>query len=520
MHFTATTARASRLAMAGAAVTALSVLATTTSWAADWVLAVPGTGNPYATPSPGFADREALNLVWPIDPQACASQTSCSPVAIHYPASFWPVVLFGIQQLISDPWNKSVKTGVDDLGGYDKSAEENAKYPGNGLAQEYQADPTGHFDIVGYSQGATVAAYFKNNYANEQAQAIADGNPLPAISQLTFVLGADPQRPNGGLFVRPGFFGAFNIPILNATVGIPAKTNTGIKTTDIAIQYDGVSDFPEYPINVLADVNALFGLFLIHPTYVDPHEASGTGANTHPYGYTVTDFQNDVQTAQNNCTAANNCQQHGDTTYITLPTTDLPILAPLRDLGDKIGLSGLVNPALDLIQPMLQVLIETGYNRSNYSTFTPFQILIPLNPSAVFSLPGALVKAAVQGIQDAIGDLNGTRKPDPHPLDPSNSQWSGGTNPIAATTPVTAAAVNAAAVKTNTVKTTAVSTAAVKTTSGAGTGAGSTTPSTTPVKTPAAPKTPPQNPVVKAISGAINGAGNAIRSAINHLHGK
>lgn len=402
----------SKLAIASAALATASVMTAASSFAADWVLPIPGTGNPYASPAPTFASREAENLVWPVDQEACSSRVNCTAAVqnttISYDASFWPIILFGgAKQLTSPTWNASVQSGVDDLGGYNKTAEEQLKYPGPGLAQLYEADPTGHFDIVGYSQGATVAAYFKNNYAAESAAA-----RLPALSQLTFILAADPNRPNGGIFMRPGIFGPFNIPILDATVGIPAKTDTGIKTTDIAIQYDGVSDFPEYPINVLADANALAGLFFIHPTYVDPHQQLANGApdpsdTSHPYGYSVTDFQNDITAAENNCTAANNCMTQGDTTYITLPTQDLPLLAPLRYLGSQLGLSAVATPALDLIQPLLKVMIETGYNRSDYGTPTPFQIVVPLNPAKVVTLPTDLAGAAVQGVQDAINDLGG-----------------------------------------------------------------------------------------------------------------
>ncbi|MGB8406668.1 MAG: PE-PPE domain-containing protein [Mycobacterium sp.] len=512
MRYASRTTSTSRLAM-GTALAAVSILTATTSGAAQTVLVVPGTGNP--DPTAAFIDREVQNLVTP-----CQSPPVCTQDPINYPASFWPIILFGLKQLTSDTWNVSVGTGVKNLiYGYTTPATVTGlptSHPG--LTQAFELDPTGTFYIVGYSQGSTVVALFKQDYLNHTLPPNPSGQNtiLPQLSQMSFFLGADPNRPNGGLFERPGFFGPFTIPILNATVGDPAPTNSfgqqpnnqtdKINTEDIAIQYDGVSDFPEYPLNVLADANALLGLFLIHPTYVEPKVTSGTGANAHPYGYTVQQFQGDVSAAESSCTTANNCQTYGDTQYITLPTLDLPLLAPLRYLGDKIGLSGVVNPALDLIQPVLQVLIETGYNRTSYGTPTPFQVVIPLNLSAVFGLPAALAKAAVQGIQDAIGDLNGTRKPDTTPLDPVYSPPAG--PPVAATTPVTAAAV-----KTNALKTNTVSTAAVKT------AANSVTPATTPPKTPA-PKTPPQNPIAKALSGAVNGAANAIRSAINHLHGK
>jgi hypothetical protein len=384
-----------------ASLVAMSMFTGAISRAANYALAVPGTGNP--TPTTSFINAEVRNFVTPTNP-GCGSNLnnpppnpSCTQVAVDYPASFWPIILFGLKQLTSDTWNVSVSTGVNNLRSQ--------------LADEYSADPAGHFYLTGYSQGATVVSYFKRSYPNPTS------HDLPALNQVTLVMAANPNRPNGGLFMRPGIFGPFDIPILDATVGIPAPTDTGVKTTDIAIQYDGVSDFPEYPINLLADANALAGLLFIHPTYVDP---SSSHPNGHPYGYTLDQFTAAVGAAQQaadngQCTDANNCQQFGDTTYITLPTTNLPILAPLRYLGEQTGLSFLTRPLADLVQPVMTVLIETGYNRKSYGTPTPFQLIPIINP---VTLGVSLVAATVQGISDAIGDIVGTRPTPPPTQDP------------------------------------------------------------------------------------------------------
>lgn len=424
----------SAIAMTAIAVLSSALLLVATTFvaaighAAEHALIIPGTGNP--TPDAAFGLAEVRNFVTPTNP-ACdyADTLECSQTLIDYPASFWPVIIFGLKQLHSDTWNKSVQTGVDNVG--------------TELKAEYAADPNGHFYIVGYSQGGTVGSYFKNqNYP-------ATGSPttgLPPADQVTFVYAANPQRPNGGVFVRPGFFGAFNIPILDATVGIPAATDRGVRTTDVVIQYDGVSDFPAYPINLLADVNALAGLFFIHPTYVFPNTPHPAPA--HPYGYTVDEFTqlvNAAQTASDNnaCSEAVHCQKHGDTTYITLPTEHLPLLAPIRFIGERLGISAVTRPLTDLIEPALKVLIETGYNRTSYGTPTPFQVVVPLNPQKVLTLLPDLAKATVQGIQDAIGDIRGTR-PAPAPTqDPfatavSLFTDSGGLNPVAGVNPLAA----------------------------------------------------------------------------------
>ncbi|BCI83903.1 PE-PPE domain-containing protein [Mycobacterium sp. SMC-18] len=397
--------------------------------AAVHALIVPGTGNP--TPDTAFGVAEVRNFVTPTNP-GCnyADTTACSQTLIDYPASFWPIIIFGLKQLHSDTWNKSVQTGVDNLG--------------DELKADYAADPTGHFYVVGYSQGGTVGSYFKNqNYPATGSQT----SGLPPADQVTFVYAANPQRPNGGLFVRPGFFGAFKIPILDATVGIPAATDRGVRTSDIVIQYDGVSDFPAYPINLLADFNAIAGLLFIHPTYVFPNTAHPDPA--HPYGYTVDEFTqlvNAAQTASDNnaCTEAVHCQKYGDTTYITLPTASLPLLAPIRFIGERLGISAVTRPLTDLIEPALKVLIETGYDRTSYGTPTPFQVVMPLNPQKMLTLLPDLAKATVQGIHDAIGDITGTR-PAPAPTqDPFASAVSlftdsGGLAPAAATNPLAAA---------------------------------------------------------------------------------
>ena len=60
------------------------------------------------------------------------------------------------------------------------------------------------------------------------------------------------------------------------------------------------------------------------------------------------------------------CQQHGDTTGVTIPDPNLPLLQPVRDLGSATHLQFITTPLVDLVQPALRVLIETGYNRADY----------------------------------------------------------------------------------------------------------------------------------------------------------
>ena len=70
------------------------------------------------------------------------------------------------------------------------------------------------------------------------------------------MVGGDFNLPNGGLFARfPGLY----IPIVDLSFNGPAPTDTQFHTDVIIRQYDGVEDFPLYPLNVVADLNALLG---------------------------------------------------------------------------------------------------------------------------------------------------------------------------------------------------------------------------------------------------------------------
>jgi PE-PPE domain len=197
------------------------------------------------------------------------------------------------------------------------------------------------------------------------------------------------------------------VPILDATFGIPTPTDTApagqTNTTDIAFQYDGVADFPEYPVDGLADLNAVAGFAYVHGDYLLPDGAAPTG--TLPYGYTPTTLQDAIDNPANR-------QVYGDTTYVTIPATSLPLLYPLEDLAAATGTSLLVTPFIDLTQPALQVLIEIGYNRANYGAPTPFALIPPINP---ITLTSQLIAATQEGVNDALSNLG---NPTPVPLPP------------------------------------------------------------------------------------------------------
>ncbi|MDR3662366.1 MAG: PE-PPE domain-containing protein [Mycobacterium sp.] len=334
-------------------------------------LIVPGTGTPNANVVAGYLQNADNYYIAPFDP-TCTAANDCTLQGINYPAQFWPFPFAGWGGLSGAKWNDSTGQGIANLDTALQAA----------LPTATSTNP----DIVfGYSQGGNIVTREKSTLSGlTDAQKAA----------LAFVMIGDTNRPNGGLFERLALLGT--VPILDATFGLPAPTNTGIKTTDIAFQYDGVADFPLYPINLLADLNAIAGFWYVHGTYLAPNANSSTGEL--PDGYTPAELQAALANP-------NNQSVYGDTTYITIPTKTLPIVQPLLEFGGFTNTTFIVKPLVDLIEPVLRVLIDTGYNRSlSPGVPAPFQLIPLINP---ITLAQNLVQAAGQGVQAAISDITG-----------------------------------------------------------------------------------------------------------------
>ena len=113
----------------------------------------------------------------------------------------------------------------------------------------------GNDDVVifGLSQGATIANVEKRKLA-EQYPA---GTTAPDID---FVLAVTPMCPTAASCGFPGLC----IPILDWSFNGPEPTNTPFDTVVITRQYDAFADFPLYPLNVIADLNAVLGFIYVH----------------------------------------------------------------------------------------------------------------------------------------------------------------------------------------------------------------------------------------------------------------
>ncbi|MGE2735131.1 PE-PPE domain-containing protein [Mycolicibacterium vaccae] len=157
--------------------------------------------------------------------------------------------------------------------------------------------------VYGYSQGGQVISAWMRKYANSAG--------APAADELVFVIVGNGDRPRGGSNAASGF----------------ATPATQYKVIDIARQYDFAADFPDNPWNLLALANAMAGFSSVHTDYENVD---------------LNDPDNIVWT-------------EGNTTYVFVPTKNLPLLNPLRALG--------LHDLANRLNGPLKEIVERGYNR-------------------------------------------------------------------------------------------------------------------------------------------------------------
>ncbi|WP_310767685.1 PE family protein [Mycobacterium sp. Z3061] len=268
-------------------------------------------------------------------------------------------------------------TGVRSLT-FDASVQQGVAILHNAILQ--QIGDGKHVTVFGYSQSAEIASL-------EMRQLAALGAGAPSPADLDFVLIGDPMNPNGGLLQR---FVGLSLPSVGVSM-VGATPDNVYTTTIYTREYDGLADFPRYPLNLVSDLNAFFGIGAVHFGY--PHLT-----------------QDQVDTALTLGT-----QGPTMTTYKMIPTPNLPLLDPLRIIPF------LGNPLADLLQPDLRVIVNLGYGDPAYgwsttpaNVPTPFGLFPPVSPGQVAQ---ALVVGAQQGVHDFLADLRSISATPP-PLTP------------------------------------------------------------------------------------------------------
>jgi hypothetical protein len=306
-----------------------------------YALIMGGTNDPQ--PDPDYV-KSVYNAYIKPNPQF----SSAIPQGLFTPEQGWPTT----SNLGNLTYDQSVRQGVPLL---------NAKL--NSLL----STPTNSAVVFGFSQSAEISSH-------EITALMAAGSPYQG--QLSFVLTGDPENPVGGILERfPGFY----IPFGDVAFYGATPPNSPYPTTIYTAQYDGVADAPQYPLNVLSDVNAFMGYFYVHGTYPTlsaTQVGSAVLLPTSP-GYT------------------------GHTQYYMLMTQNLPLLQPIRN----IPYAG--PPIADIFQPDLRVIVDEGYADygpgGNYANIpTPAGLLAIPDPLTMYP---DLLLGAVQGPYGAAVEI-------------------------------------------------------------------------------------------------------------------
>ncbi|HEU4360971.1 MAG TPA: PE-PPE domain-containing protein [Mycobacterium sp.] len=247
--------------------------------------------------------------------------------------------------------------------------------------------------VFGYSQSATISGLVMQQL---------DPAGTPSDLPVQFVLVGDPNAPNGGLLERFNGYETssgqvhalpLNIPSLGTSFD-GATPADDFQTSIYTLEYDGFADFPRYPLNLLADLNAFLGIEKIHVTYLN----GGVDGS----GPTAGQIANATLLPGSEDSTADPCADCL-TNYYLIPQT-----APLVTLLSSIPVIG--KPLADLLGPDLTDLINLGYGADNlgYSDApadvpTPFGLVPDVNPATVFT---ELVTGARQGLQAFESDLS------------------------------------------------------------------------------------------------------------------
>ncbi len=292
----------------------------------------------------------------PIPPQDFVTNVVTKYVMPNFPV--------GLVQALAMPAGEYPDSGIKDLM-QNISIARGVTILNNAIQQQLAAGNT--VNVLGYSQGANIAAL---------EMQLLDPGGTPSNLPINFVLLGNSMNPNGGWDAR---FPGLSLPTLGFSTLGPMPTNDFV-TKVYTLEYDGWADFPQYPIDVFSDLNALAGMVTVHTSY-------DTLTSTQINSATVLPTEGPTRT-----------------TFYMIPTQNLPLLDPVRWIP-YIG-----NPIADLVQPVLTPVVNWGYGNPDFgwstgpaNVTTPFGFLPPLSDTT--ALGPALVSGMHQGIGAAIGDL-------------------------------------------------------------------------------------------------------------------
>ncbi len=344
-------------------------------------LVAPGTGTPDANVIAGYLEN-ARDYYMTATP--CTIENNCDLVGINYPASFWPL-FFRPRWCVPgrcDKWDDSVADGLNSFN--------------SALTNLLATDPDEEIVLFGYSQGGAIVS--------DQLRLIQDLDPA-LKERLSVVLIGNIDNPVGGPWSLLGFLGT--IPIVDVTTGMPTIVDTGIPTTSVHFEYDGVGDSPIYWGNLPAVLNAVAGFWYVHGQMLWPNGYNETGL---PNAYTPEELADQMDPVSHPENV--NYDRYGNP-FITIPTRTLPIMIPFLNFGRDFGLSWLIEPLVDLVSPALRVIIDTAYDRTLDPGIPRYLSLLPFNPKLnLFEVADDFAQALGEGVEAFLGHFGATVPPE------------------------------------------------------------------------------------------------------------
>jgi hypothetical protein len=292
-----------------------------------------GSGNPI--PPLSYVNAVVTKYITPLFPGFTLNNAQ----ALFTPEAFYPL------------------TGIKDL------------YPSVSISEGVQILDAAIKQQLGLGNNVAVLGFSQSSIISSLEMRALNPTGTPSALPLVFTLLGNPMNPNGGLLAR---FPGLSMPSLGFEFygATPANSFT---TNIYTIEYDGFADFPQYPINIFADLNALAGIYYVHGTYADltPAQIATAIPLTNTVGDTMTN-------------------------YYMIPNPRLPLVEGIS------GIPIIGKPLADLLEPNLRVLVNLGYGSVDQGWSSG-----PPNVPTSFGLfpqvdPGEVLQAFNNGTQQGI----------------------------------------------------------------------------------------------------------------------
>lgn len=294
-----------------------------------------------------------------------------------------PLGFTGKTQILATPEGLQPITGVKSLGDATSNAQDE-QILDNAIMAQYTSgaiSPEHPLAIFGWSQSTVASTMLMSKLASQ-------GVPS---ADLHFILDGDEATPNGGVLERFDLPAGSSPSIPSLDIQFTGAEPNDLYPTDVyTFGYDGFTNFPQYPIDLLSDLNAVLGILFDHLGYL---------------GATPQQIADAVQLPTSAADTLTN--------YFVIPTDNLPLLEIL------LLIPGIGKPLYDLLAPDMSVLVNVGYGNigsvsadglitggwspTDADVATPMSFLPPA--SVLAQVPQALAAGWQQGVTAAMSDL-------------------------------------------------------------------------------------------------------------------